>query len=189
MKKSLGAAAVSLTNPVWIVGTYDAQGRPNVMAAAWAGVCCSDPPCIYVALRKATYTYGNIVQRQAYTVSVPSETYVKQADFFGIASGRDVDKLTVAGLTAEKSDVVDAPYVAEFPLVLECKVLQTVEIGRHTQFIGQIMDAKADEEVLGEEGRLDVAKIKPFLFSSVDRSYSGIGNLLGQGFRLGRDVG
>ncbi len=189
MKKSLGAATVSLTNPVWIVGTYDAQGRPNVMAAAWAGVCCSNPPCVYVALRKATYTYGNILQRRAYTVSVPCETYVRQADFFGIASGRDVDKLMVAGLTPEKSDVVDAPYVAEFPLVLECKLLRTVEIGLHTQFIGQIMDVKADMELVGEDGHLDVAGVKPFLFSSVDRSYRAIGKLLGPAFRLGRDVG
>jgi flavin reductase (DIM6/NTAB) family NADH-FMN oxidoreductase RutF len=133
MKKSLGAKVIVGTPPVWIVGTYDRGGKPNVMAAAWVGVCCSEPPCVAVALRKATYTYGNIQQRRAFTANIPPAQYVKEADYFGIASGKDVDKFSTARLTPVKSELVDAPYVQEFPLVLECRLLHTIEIGLHTQ--------------------------------------------------------
>ena len=140
VKKSVGARTLALPTPTWIVGTYDKEGRPNMMTAAWGGICCSKPPCIYVSLRKATYTYGSLMERKAFTVSIPSEDYVKEADYIGLASGRDVDKFAATGLTPVKSDLVDAPYVKEFPLILECKVIHTIEIGLHTEFIGEIMD-------------------------------------------------
>ncbi len=82
-----------MPSPVWVVGTYDAAGKPNLMTAAWGGICNSRPPCIYVSLRKATYSHGNIMARRAYTVSIPSEQYVKEADWIGIASGRDVRQI------------------------------------------------------------------------------------------------
>src|SRR5664280_3163755 len=119
MKRSLGAKTLLYPTPVCVVGTYDLAGKPNVMTAAWAGICCSSPPCIAVSLRKATYTYGNIMERKAFTVSLPSEDYVKQADYFGMVSGRDEDKFSRSGLTPMKAKLVDAPFVKEFPLVLE----------------------------------------------------------------------
>ena len=76
MKKSLGAKTLVYPTPVFVVGTYDANGKPNVMTASWGGICCSQPPCVAVSLRKATATYGNIVARKAFTISIPSETYV-----------------------------------------------------------------------------------------------------------------
>ena len=88
MKKSFGAKTLVFPTPTWIVGTYDKDGRPNVMAAAWGGICCSDPPCIAVSLRKATYTYRALMSRKAFTVNVPSESQVKEADYFGLVSGR-----------------------------------------------------------------------------------------------------
>ena len=91
MKKSLGAKTLIVPTPVWCVGSYDTNGAPNVMTIAWGGICCSKPPCVTISLREATYTYGNIMERQAYTLSVPSEQYVKAADYFGLVSGRKVD--------------------------------------------------------------------------------------------------
>ena len=189
MKKSLGAATISLTCPTWIVGTYDANDKPNVMAAAWGGICCSQPPCIYVSLREATYSHGNIVKRQAFTVSVPSVEQARQADYFGMVSGRDVDKFAASGLTPVRSDLVDAPYVGEFPLVLECKLLHTIEIGLHTQFIGEIADVKADEAVLNDKGGLDIRRAKPFIFNAADGTYYAIGDAVGKGFSIGEGVG
>jgi flavin reductase (DIM6/NTAB) family NADH-FMN oxidoreductase RutF len=183
MKKSIGAKTLPLPAPVWVVGTYDAEGRANVMTAAWVGICCSKPPCIAVSLRKATYSYGNIVARQAFTISVPSEQYVKTADYLGLASGRDVDKFTKAGLTAVASDLVDAPYVAEFPVVMECQVLHTIEIGLHTQFVGEILDIKIEEAVLGPAGDPDAEKLG--LFVLLD-GYRKIGAYLGQAFSIGK---
>jgi flavin reductase (DIM6/NTAB) family NADH-FMN oxidoreductase RutF len=145
--------------------------------------------CVAVSFRKATYNYGCLVARRAFTVSVPSESQAEEADYFGLASGRDVDKFAAAGWTPVRSELVDAPYVAECPLVLECKVVHVFELGLHTQFVGQILDVKADEKCLDAAGMLDIAKVRPIVVSPGDRKYYKIGGLVGQGFALGKDVG
>jgi flavin reductase (DIM6/NTAB) family NADH-FMN oxidoreductase RutF len=188
LKTSIGARTVIYPTPVLVVGTYDQEGKPNAMAAAWGGICCSRPPCVAVSLRKATYTYGNIVARKAFTVSIPSEAYVKESDHFGIASGRDEDKFQVTGLTPVRSELVDAPYIGEFPFALECELLHTVEIGLHTQFIGKIVDIKAEASVLDQQGALDIEKVRPFLFAPDNRAYYGIGTFLGEAFSIGRQL-
>ena len=189
MKKSMGARTLVFPTPVWVVGTYDKEGKPNVMTAAWGGICCSQPPCVAVSLRKATYTYGNLMERKAFTVNVPSEASCREADYIGIVSGKNVDKFAATGLTPVRSELVDAPYVMEFPLVLECNLLRTVEIGLHTQFIGEIIDVKADESVLGEGGLPDIEKVKPIVYAPEIRSYHGIGRNLGNAYSLGKTIG
>jgi len=186
MKTSLGAKPLTYPAPVFVVGTYDAQGKPNVMAVAWGGICCSKPPCVAISVRKATYTYGNLVERRAFTVSIPSVDHVEAADFFGIASGRDVDKLAAAGLTAVRSDLVDAPYVSEFPLVLECKVVHVAELGLHTQFVGEILDVKAEEACLNSDGKPTAELVRPFSWTPSENQYYSMGERLGRGFSVGK---
>jgi flavin reductase (DIM6/NTAB) family NADH-FMN oxidoreductase RutF len=184
MKKSFGPKTILYPTPVLVVGTYDKAGAPNAMTCAWGGICCSKPPCVAVSLRRATYSYGSIVERQAFTVSIPSEDHVKEADYLGSASGRDGDKFAATGLTPVRSDLVDAPYVAEFPVVLECKLLHTLEIGLHTQFIGEILDVKIDEAVLGQSGNPDLQKIRAMVFGG--GAYHSMGAFLGKAFDVGR---
>lgn len=186
LKKSLGKKTILYPTPVLVVGSYDGTGRPNAMTAAWGGICCSAPPCIAVSLRKATYTYGNIMERKAFTINIPSEKYIKEADYFGLVSGKKEDKFADAGLTPVRSDLVDAPYILEFPVVLECSLLQSIEIGLHTQFIGEIMDVKADEAVLGDKGVPDMEKVKPVVFIPDSQAYYGIGGYLGKAFSTGK---
>ncbi|MGA2466700.1 MAG: flavin reductase family protein [Thermodesulfobacteriota bacterium] len=186
MKKSLGAKIIVCATHVWVIGTYDNEGKPNMMTAAWGGVCCSEPPCVAVSLRKATYTYGNIEKRKAFTVNVPSTNYVKQTDYVGIYTGRNTNKFSLTNLTPSRSDFVDAPYVQEFPLVLECKLLHTLEIGLHTQFIGEILDVKAEESKLGEKGLPEVGKVSPFFYSPETRAYYKMGEYLGKAHSIGR---
>ena len=186
MKKSLGAKTILYPTPVLVVGTYDISGKPNVMTAAWGGICCSAPPCVAVSLRKATYSHGNIVHRKAFTISVPSERYVKDADYFGIVSGRTEDKFAAADLTPVRSDLVDAPYVKEFPLVVECRLLHTFELGLHTQFVGEILDVKVDEASLGETGSPDPEKLRPIIFAPDIQAYYGISRRLGKAFSIGK---
>lgn len=189
MKTSLGAKTLVYPTPVFIVGTYDAQGRPNVMAVAWGGICCSKPPCLAISVRKATYTYGNLMERKAFTVSIPSRDYVVEADYFGIASGRDVDKFAASGLTPVRSELVDAPYVGEFPLVLECKVVHTAELGLHTMFVGEILDVKAEESCLSSDGKLSAELVRPFTWAPSENVYYALGEQLGQGFSQGKGLG
>ena len=188
MKKSIGAKTLLFPTPVLMVGTYDKAGKPNLMVSAWGGICCSQPPCVAVALRKATYSYDSIVERKAFTVGIACENKMAEADYCGIASGRDVDKFAVTGLTPVKSELVDAPYAEEFPVVLECRLLHTIEIGLHTQFIGEIIDVKGDPDVIGEDGHLDIMKIKPLIFDTSNKGYHGVGPCLGKAFSIGKEL-
>jgi len=174
--------------PVFVVGTYDAAGKPNVMTASWGGICCSQPPCVSVALRPATYSHDNILRRKAFTISIASEQQVKQVDYFGLVSGRTTDKFAATKLTPVKSKLVDAPFVKEFPLVLECKLVDVTELGMHTQFIGEVIDAKADEEIIGSGGAVDIRKLKPLIFTPDTQDYFGIGNFIAKVFSAGKDI-
>ena len=113
------------------------------------------------------------------------KVHVREADYFGTVSGRNVDKFTESGLIRVKSELVDALYVKEFPLVLECKLIRTIEIGLHMQFIGEIMDVKANELVLREKGINDIEKLKPIIFAADTGGYYGVGKCLRVAFSIG----
>jgi flavin reductase (DIM6/NTAB) family NADH-FMN oxidoreductase RutF len=186
MKKSIGPRAIIQPNPVLIIGSYDQNGQANIMAVAWGGICCSKPPCAAISLRQATYTYGNIQHNKAFTINIPSTAFVKEADYVGIYSGKQENKFESLGLTPVKSDVVNAPYVKEFPVALECEVLKVVEIGLHTQFIGEIKDIKADDSILAEDGLPDITKVQPFIYNSAGQNYYALGDFLGKAYTVGR---
>lgn len=174
--------------PVLVVGTYDKAGKANVMTASWGGICCSQPPCVAVSLRKATSSYENIMERKAFTISIPSEEHLKAADYFGLVSGRTTDKLATAKLTAVKSKLVDAPYVREFSLILECKLVDVAEIGMHSQFIGEVLDVKADDSIIGDGGAIDIKKLRPLIFTPDTQDYYGVGSFLGKVFSAGKGL-
>ncbi|GAB6058741.1 flavin reductase family protein [Desulfonatronum parangueonense] len=188
MKKSLGAKTLVFPTPVWVVGSYDQEGKPNIMTIAWGGICCSKPPCLNISLRKATYTYECITKSGGFTVNVATENSIIMADYCGTASGRTVNKFAATGLTPVKSELVDAPYIEEFPLIAECRLLQTIDLGLHTMFIGEILDIKADEAVLMAEGLPDVEKLRPAVFGPVVRTYHGLGEYLGPAFTIGQEI-
>ena len=186
MKKSLGAKTLLYPTPVLVVGTYDAHGQPNVMTAAWGGIACSKPPCLTVSLRAATASHGNILARRAFTISLPSRRQAAQADYFGLVSGRKVDKFAATGLTPVRSELVDAPYVAEFPLIIECEVTALHELGLHTQFIGEVKDVKIDEACLHDDGHIDVGKLDPLAFAPDTGAYFALGALVGRAYSVGK---
>jgi len=188
MKKSLGAQTLLYPSPAVAVGSYDTAGKPNVMAAAWVGLCSSRPPAVTVGIREACHTHAGIVEHQAFTLGIVPEHLVAELDYFGLASGAREDKFDVSGLTAVKSELVNAPYVTEFPVIVECTLLKTFRVGIHTQFVGEILDVKADESVLDEEGRPDVDKVQPICFIPDIREYRGLGKRLAKAFSCGREV-
>jgi flavin reductase (DIM6/NTAB) family NADH-FMN oxidoreductase RutF len=187
-KRSIGPRTLLYPHPDLIIGTYDASGRPDAMVAAWGGICSSRPPAVAVSVQKARQTYANLMEQREFTISIPSTDYVREADYFGIGSGKDTDKFAATNLTPVKGDLVNAPYVGEFPVVLECRLLQTVEIGVHTQFIGEILDVKVDESVLGEDGKPDIGKIRPFAYDSMRQEYYGFGGVIAKAFSAGKEL-
>ena len=188
MKKSIGTKEIHFPTAVAAIGTYDLQEQPNMMAASWIGICSSRPPAVSVCVRKVTHTYAGLMDHRAFTVNIPSETYVQETDFFGVTSGANVNKMLQLGLTVDRSKVVNAPSIREFPLVLECQVRQVHAIGIHIQFIGEIKDIKADSSVLGPRGKLDMAKVAPVLFNPGGSRYYSLGEDLGRGFYIGKKL-
>jgi len=189
MKKKIDACTVVHPHPVFVVGSYDKEKKPNMMTVSWGGICCSKPPCVAVSVREETQTYKNIKENKAFTVNIPSEEYVKEADYVGIASGAETDKFRDTKLTPVESERVHAPIVEEFPYALECKLIKTVEIGLHTQFIGEIMEVVANEDVLGSHGKPDIEKVKPLIYGSFgNKGYYSIGERLGDAFSIGKRI-
>jgi len=188
MMKSLGAKTLVYPAPVLVVGTYDKAGKPNVMTASWGGICCSQPPCVAVSLCRVASSHAHILDRKAFTISIPSEAFVKEVDYFGLVSGQSLDKFAATKLTPVKSKLVDAPYVKEFPLVMECRLVQVSELGMHTQFVGEVMDAKADASIIGAGGAIDIKKLKPLVFTPDTQDYYGIGAHKGKVFSAGKGI-
>lgn len=113
----------------------------------------------------------------------------KQTAYFGRVSGRDVNKFSMTGLTPVKSALVDAPYIKEFPMNIECKLLQAIELGSHTMFIGEIIDVKADKFMLGEKELPDMEKLKPFVYAPFSSNFYRIGQYLGNVSDLAKEIG
>lgn len=186
MKQSLGAKTMAQPTPIWVIGSYDAAGKANMMTAAWGGICCSKPPCLTVSVRSERHTYTAVMARKAFTVSIPSQRHVAEADYVGMVTGSVADKFAVTGLTAARSELVDAPYVEEFPLVIECRLVQTMDLGAHTQFIGEILDVKADADILDADGNIDLARLQPLIYSPGSSKYYGVGPVVAQAFSAGK---
>ena len=189
MKKSIGARAFLPGVPVLVVGSYDKQQNPNLMTCAWGGICCSVPPCINISLRKEAHSHSNILLNKAFTVNILFSDRAKEADYYGIVSGREYDKFAETGITPVKSDIVNAPYGSEFPIVLECRLIDSVEIGLHTEFIiGEIMDIKVEEHLLDNEGNIETERLDPFYYVPEIKEYYCRGRQVGKGFEIGKSI-
>lgn len=186
--QSIKAQPFLLPTPVMLIGTYDKTGKPNIMAAAWGGICSSQPPCLTVSIRKSRWTYNAILEKKAFTASIPSRSLVAQADYSGMYSGADTDKFAALDLTPVPAEHVDAPYVGECPVVIELTLFKTVDVGSHTQFIGEIMDIKVATSCFKEDGELNVAAIDPFFFAPVVQQYWGLGVFVARAFSAGHMV-
>ncbi len=186
MKKSLGPQTLVYPMPAFLVGTYDDAGKANIMTAAWGGICCSEPPLLAVSVRKARWTYAAVLARKAFTVSIPSAKLAARTDFAGIASGRNTDKFAQLGLSAVRGEFVDAPYVEECPVALELALHSSLDLGSHTQFIGEIKDVKIDENCLAETGKPDINLVDPLIYDGGGREYRQVGGHVGHAFAGGK---
>ena len=185
MKKSIGKIELIHPNPVLIIGTYDKDGNPNVMNAAWGGIVSGDPCGIGISIRPSRLTHDNLIENKAFTVNIASADFLKEADYFGIVSGRDVNKFEKTGLTSVKSELVNAPLIDEFHYSLECTVTHTLDLNSHTLFIGEIQDCKLDPSYADNKGMPDWDKIKPLTFDYNTKKYTIPGEKAGQAFSDG----
>lgn len=173
IKRSQGVKNLVFPEPAMVIGSYDKDGKPNIMTAAWFGVANSRPLKVSVSLRPATYSYHCITANMAFTVNVPDASLINYVKFAGKYSGKDMNKFEETGLTPVKSEYVNAPYIEEFPIVLECKVTEYHDLGSHRQFIGEVVDAKIDERLLDGDGKVNMDLFNPIIYGQ-GKYYSGL---------------
>ena len=176
-----GAKPIMLPQPVLIIGTYDENGKPNAMNAAWGITTDFQEITISLGDHKTT---DNLKVRKAFTVSMGTEDRVVPCDYVGIESGRDTEnKFEKAGFHATKSEFVDAPLIDELPMALECKV-KSFENGI---LIGEIVNVSADESVV-TDGKVDLKKLKPIAFDPCNNAYVALGEKVGNAFADGLEL-
>ena len=182
MRKNLKTKAYLYPMPVLIVGTYDENGVPNAMNAAWGTVC--DTAQIAIVLSAGHKTVKNLLKTQAFTVAMADENNVLPADYVGVVSANNVpDKLTKTGWHITKSEFVNAPVIEELPLVLECKL---VHYDTDTEIcIGEVVNVSADERILDDKGKVDLAKFKPICYDCDTHGYYTLGERVGSAFSDG----
>lgn len=184
MKKDLGVVQAVYPMPVLMVAAYDENEKVNVMNVAWGQICDSDKIILFIGEGKKTWL--NIKASKAFTVALADEAHMDVADFFGIASGNKInDKFERTGYTAVKSDKVHAPIIEEFPVVIECELLDILDTEYVSGIVGRIVNVKADDAVLSENGKIDPAKLHALLFDPFQHGYYISGEKVGQAWDAG----
>ena len=184
MLKDLGVKPYLFPMPVLMITTYGDDDKVDVMNMAWGGICAQN--MVALNIDEDHKTSENIKKRGAFTLSIADVDHIEEADFFGIATGNKMeDKFERTGLHAVKSTRVDAPIVQEFPVTLECKVVECQNTAYGFRVVGEIVNVLADEKVLNEKGNVDPEKLNAFVFDQFQSGYYAIGEKVGQAWKSG----
>lgn len=168
--------------PMVLVGAV-VEGRPNFMAVGWVSRVETRPPLIAVALG-AHHTNQGIAEHQAFSVNIPGIELIKAVDYCGLVSGKRVDKSALFEVFS--GELEHAPMIQQCPLTMECRLVQSVPLPRHTLFIGEIVAAYCAENYL-TDGKPDVKKIQPFTLTMPDNRYWTVGEYAGKAWGIGRE--
>jgi len=182
--KDLGVKPYLYPMPTYMIGTYNEDDSVDVMMMAWGGICAMD--MVALNLEEDHKTVANLRKRGGFTLSVPGTDTLVESDYFGIASGNKYpDKFAKSGLHAVKSSRVDAPVVTEYPLTLECEVVEMQDQPYGLRVLGRIVNVLADEKVLDEKGKVDVSKLNAFAFDQMRNAYYAMGEQVGEAWKSG----
>ena len=184
MKKDLGVVQAVYPMPVLMVAAYDENGKVNVMNVAWGQICDMDKVILFIGDGKKTRK--NILASGAFTVALADKDHMDVADFFGIASGNKMtDKFERTGYHAVKSENVHAPIIEEFPVVMECELLEFLHTDYVDGIVGRIVNVKAEEAVLSENGKVAPEKLNAILFDQFQNNYYLTGEKVGRAWNAG----
>jgi flavin reductase (DIM6/NTAB) family NADH-FMN oxidoreductase RutF len=187
MKKQVKAATALFPTPAVMVSCAGEQNTSNIITIAWAGVVCSEPPILSVSIRPGRLSHALISRAGDFVVNIPSEKLLRELDFCGVASGKDVDKFSELGLTAITADKVSAPLIKQCPVNLECRVLEMKKLGTHDMFLGEIVAVHMDEDILNEKGVVDISRLKPVAYCPQAAQYWSLKEAIGTyGFTKGK---
>ena len=182
MRKNFGAKTMCYPMPVFIIATYNEDGTPNAMNAAWGGI--SEDKEISICVDNEHKTAANLIARKAFTVSMATARYMRECDYVGLVSANEEpEKFAKAGFHAVKSQFVDAPLIEELPMALECEMISYDE--ETCRLVGRIVNISAEESVLDESGKIYVQKLQPITYDSMHHRYLVLGEAVGQAFHDG----
>ena len=181
-KRKIKKEFIMAPMPVLVIGTYDENGVPNAMNAAWGTQCDLDKIVIFLSRHKTT---DNLQIKKAFTLAFATKETMVASDYFGIVSGRGINKIEKAGFHAHKADFVDAPVFDEYPVTMECEVVEMDDEGGDYRLVGKVVNVVAEESVLDARGRVDLDKLRLISYDSVTRCYRVLGYVVGHAFRDG----
>ena len=185
MRKNFGPKAICYPMPVYIIGTYNADGTPNAMNAAWGGI--SEEKEISICVDCGHKTAENLKLRKAFTVSMATVEYMAACDYVGIVSGNKVpDKFARAGFHATRSEFVDAPLIDELPMALECRVISYDE--ETCRLVGEIVNVCMEESLLVENDGVDMDKFRPIIYDPLNHCYRMLGEKAARAFQVGMSL-
>ena len=162
--------------PAVLVSLGDEKEK-NVFTVAWTGTLNTKPPKTYISVRPERYSYQIIEKTGEFVINLPSCDLVKAVDYCGVKSGKNTDKFKDMSLTAMKSVSVGAPFIAECPISIECKVCDKIHLGTHTMFIADILKISVKNEFIDKNGKLLIKKCN--LLAYAHGEYFSLGNTLG----------
>lgn len=187
MKKvELAPDRLMYPRPTLLVGS-SVDGRANFMAMGGGGVVNAEPPMMGVLLRHTSYTLKGIWQNRTFSMNTPSVDMVKEADFCGITSGADVDKVKACRFKVFYGHLSTAPLIEQCPVNLECRVVHIMNLGSHDFIIGQVEGTYVSEDCL-TDGKPDVDKIRPIVFDVTFRRYFAFGEVVGGAYKSGLEL-
>ena len=181
-RKDFGAKPLSYPQPVWIISTYDENGNPDAMNAAWTGI--SDFEEVMLCLSHGHKTVKNILAGNEFVVSMADAEHVASCDFVGLVSANnDKDKIKKSGFTFTKAKNVNAPYINELSVAIECRMKSYDPSTGH--MLAQIVNVSVDESVLDGNGKVDYKKVRPITFDPFNNKYVELGEVVGEAFKVG----
>ncbi|MBR3488013.1 MAG: flavin reductase [Bacteroidales bacterium] len=180
----MGAKIFVTPQPALMIGTYDENGNPDVMMAAWGGQCDGNQVCFRLSPHRTT---TNLRATREFTLSYATVRDVAESDYFGTVSANDVpDKIARTGFTVTKSQNINAPIIDQYPLTLECRVVEIIERGNDGCFvIGEVVNTIADPAIL-TDGRIDLCKLQPIVFDAAIPAYRAVGDTVGAAWGAGQ---
>ena len=186
-KKELKLHSVVSPTETVVVSAYDEEGRAQACTLAFYMVSSHVPPCVTVAINatQKRKTLAAMLESGAFVLGFPSVDQVVEADYLGVETGYNTDKLANIGYTTTRAETVNAPIVNEFLLSLECRIVHTVTVGSHTQVTGEVQRIIADESILDGRGKVVLEKLRPLIYDEEQVRYLTVGEKVSDAFRPG----
>ncbi len=187
MKRIQPPSTDLIPTPVVMVTTQGRETPPNIITLAWVGILNSDPPLIGINIKPERHSYRLLRETWEFCVNIPHRDMIRAVDVCGVVSGKDTDKFALTGLEAQKASKITPPIIRQCPINLECRVMNSLDLGSHTLFVGRILAVHHDETILDEKGKITLEHFTPIAYCPGVRDYRALGEKIGwYGFTKGK---